>query len=420
MPDAWLTIFIRIGVAALGGLAVGIEREWSVSRGQHVPHFAGVRTFLLLSVLGALSALLTQAGLALASAALIAAAAALVVTGYLLTSRKGQDVGGTTEVAGLLVLTGGLFAGLGNLTLASGLFALMTLVLIEKGRLHRFVSRIQSAELVAAARFAVLALVVFPLLPAGPLGPAPGIRPQELWALVLVFSGLSFAGFLALRLLGGHRGYYAVGLLGGLVSSTAVTLNFSRESRQQPELGRALALGVVAACGMLPLRTLLLITLLNPPVGQRAALYLLPPALAGMIAAWWLNATHRHPSTGRARTPRNPLRFVVALQMVLAFQAVFYAVEWVQRKFGSTGLLSSSALLGLTDVDALIYSMVRLGGAQTHADIAAKALAVGVLSNTVFKGGIALGIGRRGFRGLAAAGLLAIGTASLAALLLVP
>ena len=421
MPDTWLTIFVRLGVAALGGLAVGIEREWSVSREQHVPHFAGVRTFLLLAVLGALSALLTQAGLALASAAIIAAAAALVVIGYVLTSRKGKDVGGTTEVAGLLVLAGGLFAGLGNLTLASGLFAVMTLVLIEKGRLHRFVTRIRSEELVAAARFAVLALVVFPLLPAGPLGPAPGVRPQQLWALVLVFSGLSFAGFLALRLIGGHRGYHVVGLLGGLVSSTAVTLNFSRESRQQPGLSRSLGLGGIAACGIMPLRTLLLIFLLNPPVGQQATLYLVPPALAGLAVAWWLNAAHHHhPSTDRARTPSNPLCFVVALQMVLVFQAVFYAVEWIQRMFGSTGLLGSSALLGLTDVDALTYSMVQLGGAQTQADIAAKALAIGVLSNTLFKSWIVLGIGRRGFRGIAAAGLLAIGTASLAALLLVP
>lgn len=420
MPDSWLTIFIRLGVAALGGLAVGIEREWSVSRGQHVPHFAGVRTFLLLAVLGAMGALLTQAGLAWASAALIAAAAALVVIGYLLTSKKGQDVGGTTEVAGLLVLTGGLFAGLGNLTLASGLFAVMTLVLIEKGRLHRFVSRIQSVELVAAARFAVLALVVFPLLPEGPLGPAPGIRPQHLWALVLVFSGLSFAGFLALRLIGGHRGYYAVGLLGGLVSSTTVTLNFSRESRRQPELGRALALGVVAACSMMPLRTLLLILALNPPVGRHTAPYLLPPALAGLGVAWWLNATHRHPSTGRASTPDNPLRFLSAIQMVLAFQAVLYALDWVQGRFGAHGLLGSAALLGLTDVDALTYSMVQLGGAQTAPEIAAKALAIGVLSNTLFKGGVALGLGRRGFRTIAAAGLAAIGAASLAALLLIP
>jgi len=420
MPDDWLTICVRVGVAVLGGLAVGIEREWSlVHGGRHEPHFAGVRTFLLLAVLGALSALLSQAGLWLAGTVLIIAAAALTVLGYVLTSRRG-DVGGTTEVAGLLVLAGGLFAGMGHLTLASGLFAVMTLVLIEKSRLHQFVSRIQSQELVAAVRFAVLALVVFPLLPKGPLGPAPGVRPQELWALVLVFSALSFAGFLALRLIGGHRGYLIVGLLGGLVSSTAVTLNFSRESRQQPELDRALGLGVIAACGMMPLRTLLLILLLNPSVGQRAIAYLLPPALIGLGVALWLNLQRHAPKASRSRTPSNPLRFVVAIQMVLAFQVVFYLVEWMQRTFGAQGLLSSAALLGLTDVDALTYSMVQLGGAQTPAGMAAQVLAIGVLSNTLFKCGIALTIGRRAFRGVVTAGLLAIGAASLAALLLVP
>ena len=420
MPDDWLTMCVRLGVAVLGGLAVGIEREWSIVHGRHEPHFAGVRTFLLLAVLGALSALLSQSGLWLAGAVLIIAAAALTVLGYVLTSRRGDDVGGTTEVAGLLVLAGGLFAGLGHLTLASGLFAVTTLVLIEKSRLHQFVSRIQSQELLAAVRFAVLALVVFPLLPEGPLGPPPGVRPRELWALVLVFSALSFAGFLALRLIGGHRGYLIVGLLGGLVSSTAVTLNFSRESRQQPELGRALGLGVIAACGMMPLRTLVLILLLNPAVGQRVIAYLLPPALIGLGVALWLNAQRHTPRASRSSTPTNPLRFIVAIQMVLAFQVVFYLVEWMQRNFGAQGLLSSAALLGLTDVDALTYSMVKLGGGQTLPSMAAQVLAVGVLSNTLFKLGIALTIGRRAFRGVATVGLLAIGAAALAALLLAP
>jgi len=418
MSEEWLAVWIRIGVGALGGLAVGIEREWAIVKGQHEPHFAGVRTFLLLGALGALSALLAQSGLWLAGAVLIIAAATLTVLGYFLTSRRG-DVGGTTEVAGLLVLAGGLFAGLGKLALASSVFALLTLVLVEKSRLHRFVSRIQSTELLAAVRFAVLALVVFPLLPEGPLGPAPGVQPRELWALVLAFSGLSFAGFLALRLIGGHRGYYVVGLLGGLVSSTAVTLNFSRESRQQPELGRALGLGVVAACSITPLRMLVLMLLLNPSVGQRALLYLLPPALAGLGMAWWLSLQRGTTRTGHVRTPNNPLRFVAAIQMVIAFQAVLYLVDWVQRGFGAHGLMGSAALLGLTDVDAFTYSMIRLGGTATIPDVAAKALTLSVLSNTLFKCGIAVGLGRRGFRGVATAGLLTIGATALATLLLI-
>ncbi|MBI4341510.1 MAG: DUF4010 domain-containing protein [Candidatus Omnitrophica bacterium] len=405
---------IRLGVAALGGLAVGIEREWSVRRGQHAPHFAGARTFLLLGLVGALGAEFTRTGSVAAGAALLLAAAALIVVAYGITSRR-DDVGGTTEVAALIVLAAGVLAGSGRLALASGLFAATALVLIEKGLIHRFVERLQSHELMAAVRFAVLALVIFPLLPTGPFGPAPGFRPRELWALVLAFSGVSFVSFLTLRLVGLHRGYSLVGLLGGLASSTAVTLNFSRESREQPQLGRVLAVGVTAACTVLPLRVMVLISALNPSVGLLTIPYLLPPFAAGLLAS---AATLRRndPQTIKAEMPRNPLRLPSALQMAGAFQVVLYAMAWVGSAFGSSGTLLSAALVGLTDVDPLIYSMVKLGGAAALTSTAAQALAVGVLANTLFKLGMALAIGRGSFRGAASFGLLTQSAAGLAAL----
>jgi len=203
--QASMDLAIRLAVASLGGLAVGIEREWSEKRGKHAPHFAGTRTFLLLGLLGALGAELMQSGLEVAGAALLIAGAAFVVVAYAITSRTGEDVGGTTEVAALVVMAAGALAGMGRLPLASALFAMTTLVLVEKGFFHTFVASIESHELMAAVRFAVLALVIFPLLPEGPFGPVPGFRPRELWALVLLFSGVSFVSFLALRLVGLHR-----------------------------------------------------------------------------------------------------------------------------------------------------------------------------------------------------------------------
>jgi uncharacterized membrane protein (DUF4010 family) len=221
---------LRLGVAALGGLAVGVEREWSSSRGERAPRFAGVRTFLLLGLIGGLAADLHVRGETVAGALLLAAAAALVVAAYVMAARGG-DVDGTTEVAALLVLAVGMLAGLGQLALASALSAATALVLVEKTRIHSLVQAMQPQTLQAGARFAVLALVVLPLLPEGPFGPSPGIRPRELWALVLLFSGLSFAGFIALRLAGPGRGHGVAGLLGGLISSTVVALTFARESR---------------------------------------------------------------------------------------------------------------------------------------------------------------------------------------------
>lgn len=409
-------VVIELAVAALGGLAVGIEREWSVKHGRHRPHFAGSRTFLLLGLTGALGAQLVRGGLSAVGVALLTACAALIVVGYAMTSRSGKDLGGTTEVAALIVLAGGALAGLGQLALASGLFAITTLILAEKSLLHTFVAKLESHELRAAIRFGVLALVIFPLLPLGPFGPEPGFRPRELWLLVLIFSGLSFISFIALRIVGLHRGYGLVGVLGGLISSTALTLNFSRESREQPQLGRVLALGVIAACTVLPVRIVLLTAALNPAVSVHTLLYMLPPFVTGIVIAGVV-MRRRDPQHITAATPRNPLRFAAALQMAAVFQAVLYFMDWMSGRFGSSGILLSAALVGLTDLDALIFSMVKLGGETTMTVVAAQALAVGVVSNTVFKGAAALLLGRGIFKRLTAVGLAAIALAGAAALL---
>lgn len=411
-----IDLIVRMGVAALGGLAVGIEREWSVKRGAHTPHFAGTRTFLLLGLLGALGAGFCSAGLIAAGAALLLAAAALIVVAYAITSRKDNDVGGTTEVAALVVLGAGCLAGVGQLVLSSGLFALTAMVLAEKGAFHGLVERIRTQELLAGVRFAVLALVVFPLLPAGPFGPAPGFSPRDLWVFVLAFSGLSYVSFLLLRLFGANRGFGLAGFLGGLVSSTATTFNFAQESRKQPKLGTVLGAGVIGACTVLPIRVALLSGALNYQVAARVIPYLIPPFLVGLAATGI--ALRRHgPQDTELKILGNPLRFAIALQMAVLFQLVLYIMHWASATFGSQGTLVSAFLTGLTDADALIFSMLKLGVGE-GVDLAARALAVGVLSNTLFKLCLALGIGRGAFRITAAAGLLMLSAASLAGLLL--
>ena len=143
-----------------------------------------------------------------------------------------RDIDGTTEVAALVVMGAGVLGGLGELRLSAALTTLTVLLLVEKPRLHRLVDRIDETTLLAAARVAVMSVVVLPLLPEGSFGPAPGVRPRGLWILVMMFSGMSFAGYVAQRL-AGAAGYPITGLLGGLVSSTSVTLTFARLSRSQ-------------------------------------------------------------------------------------------------------------------------------------------------------------------------------------------
>ncbi|HQR44464.1 MAG TPA: MgtC/SapB family protein [Thermoanaerobaculia bacterium] len=413
-PSPLPEMALRLAVAALAGLAVGIEREWTTQKSARAPRLAGVRTFLLLGVLGGVAAELAQAGLPGAALALAAAAAGLVVVAYASSVRSG-DVDATTEVAALVVVGAGAFAGYGWLALASGLSVATAFVLLEKSRIHDLVYRIRSEELSAGMRFAVLALVVLPLLPEGPFGPDPGVKPRAIWSLVLVFSGLSFASFIALRVAGPAKGYGVSGLLGGLISSTAVTMNFSRESAKSPPLGPVLALGVLAACTVLYLRVLVLSVALNADVGLAALRFVLPPLFAG--AALLLAFLRRF--TGApvaAAEPSNPLRLVSAVTMALAFQAVLYLMHWVQPRFGAEGVLLSAAIVGLTDADALTVSMTTLGRDPSLVPVAARALAVGALSNTLFKLALAAVLGRGSFRRIGLAGLGILVAAGAAAL----
>ncbi|HSB36366.1 MAG TPA: MgtC/SapB family protein [Thermoanaerobaculia bacterium] len=405
---------LRFAVAALGGLAVGIERQWSFKRSERKPRLAGVRTFLLLGLLGAIAAQLHATGFSGAALALALGTAALVAVSYAVSSRDG-DVDATTEVAALLVFGAGALAVFGPVAIASGVSVLTVFVLLEKGRIHELVYSLRTQELSAGARFAVLAVVVLPLLPVGPFGPDPGIRPREIWSLVLLFSGLSFASFIALRVAGPARGYGVAGLLGGLVSSTAVTLNFARESAASPQLGRMLGLGVLAASTIVYVRVLVVTTVLNAPLARGALPLLAPPLLVG-LGALLVSYRSLGAEAVKAAEPRNPLRLTSAIAMALAFQAVLYLIAWVRPTFGARGVLLSSALVGLTDVDALTFSMATLGRDPSALPVAAQSLGVGALANTLFKLGLALSLGRGTFRIAAGLGLLVLALGGAAAL----
>ncbi len=408
----WLSAAPPIAAAALGGLAVGIERQWS---GHAEAHFAGVRTFTLLGGCAGLAGWLWQRGYDVPATVLLAGAVLLVIAAYVAASRR--DIDGTSEMAALLVCGAGFVSGLGGLALASAIIAVTLLMLVEKTRLHDWVRRLNDAELRAGARFAVLAMVVLPLLPEGPFGPFDAVRPRRLWMLVLLFAGLSFVGYIARRAVGARRGATLAGLLGGLVSSTQVTLAHARASRETPRLAAALASGALAASTVLFLRTLVAALVLAPPL----ALALLPlcalPFVAGVLAT--AASARQASAAGPAGEsgPGNPLQLRGALQMALLFQLVLVLVYAAREYFGSAGLLVSAALVGLTDVDAVTVSMVRMLRDGMPAAAAAQAVAIGILSNTLLKLALACLLGAGRFRLVTGAGLAAICTALAVALL---
>jgi uncharacterized membrane protein (DUF4010 family) len=393
-------------IAALGGAAVGLERQWSGHADGPQARFAGIRTFTLLGLVGGLSGRLWADGITMPAAILMAGAVALVAAAYVAGSR--HDIDGTTEAVALVVLAAGMLAGTGSVRVASGISAISVLLLVEKSRLHALVRSIDDVGLRSGVRFAVMALVVLPLLPEGPYGPLGGIRPREIWALVLFFSGLSFGGYLARRLIGPGHGYLATGLLGGLMSSTNVTFTFARASRLEAALDPALAFGTVAANAVLFPRVLAATAILNPQVVlPLARLLALPAVVAAAVAV--VGARSVQPSTASASADGNPLQLRAALQMGLLFQGVLMAVYALREAFGASGVYSSAAVLGLTDVDALTVSMARDVAGAISPQVAATAIAIGVLSNTAMKLGLAVYFGSARFRLIAGSALLLIG-----------
>ncbi len=415
-------------VAALVGLAVGVEREWSGHATGPDARFAGIRTFTLLGALGGFAGWFSQISQQMLAICIIAGALLFVSVAYLTAMRRpGTTADGTTEVAALLVVAMGTAAGLGHRSIASGAAALVVVLLAEKSRLQHTLQRIDAAELRATLQFAVMALVVLPMLPDRAFGPFDAFQPRQLWTVVLIFSGLNFAGYIARKLIGETRGLGVTGLLGGLISSTAVTFTFSRRSRVEPAFAAPLALGVVAACTVLQPRLLVIATVLQPALLTELLPLLLPAFVVGVgvlsVALWRESNTRpltapEHPiATPTANgMPQNPLALTTSLQMAVAFQVVLFIVAWTQARIGSTGVLASAAVLGLTDMDALTLSMTRLAADAAQVHIASIAIGIGVLANTVLKLGVALALGAPAFRLRIAVALGLLGVSGVTAL----
>ena len=404
----WLGVLVAI----LGGAAVGVERQRSGHATGPEARLGGLRTFTLLGTLAGIAGHLIKSGHAIPATLLIGGALALTVAGYVRASKI--DIDATTEVAALVVIGAGVLAGLDQLRLSAVLTTITVLLLAEKPRLHTFVARLDEPTMLAAARFAVMSIVILPLLPEGPFGPAPGIKPRELWMLVLLFSGMSFVGYIAQKL-SGDAGYPLTGLLGGLVSSTSVTLTFARLSKENPSQSAPLATGAVAASTILFFRVAVAVAILDASLLTTLARYLVVPLLAGVAAlalAWRsLGGTKEEPPK-----MTNPLQLRNAIEMAALFLIVLYAVHYVRGWIGDSGLLASGFIVGLTDVDALTMSMTRSVSSGTTIEAACRAILMGVIANSIMKAGIAFAVGNRRFGLQAGLALLAMAAAGAAAL----
>jgi uncharacterized membrane protein (DUF4010 family) len=398
-----LILFYRLGVALVLGLLIGLQREyaWHQESSPERPElFAGARTFALTGLLGATGALMAEVfNAAWLLGVLFVLVGALVTGAYLALARK-ASYGLTSEVALLLTLGAGALCYAGYVRTAAAVGVTTTVVLALKGPTQSFVARLTRQDVYATLTFAVITVIVLPLLPRTPLGPAPFdvLVPYHLWLMVVLISGISFLGYVLMQVVGTARGTGLAGLLGGLVSSTAVTLSFAQRSRHT-EATAPLALGILLAWAVMFARVLMAVAVVHP-----ALLHPLWPPLtvAGLVClaggGWRWRQDRATPSDGTAGALTNPFELRPALTFGLLYAAILLGANLARLTLGEAGLYLSGLVAGLADVDAITLSMAALSRDGLATSFAARTIVLATAANTLVKGGIVLMAGSPALR----------------------
>lgn len=379
-------------ISVLIGALVGVEREKNQSASGHRT-IAGLRTFILLAQFGSLAAWVS---LRLDSQVLFAVALALVgaglISGHVLESRVRPDAPGlSTEFAALTVFLLGGVVIYGHAEVAVALAIVTSAVLAFKQPLHGMVARMATDDIYAVLKLLIASFIVLPLLPNRTIDPLGVLNPYLLWLLVILISGLSLVGYVAVRLLGEAHGTVLTGLAGGLASSTAVTLGFARQSRSDPTStgADALAAGILIAWAMMFVRMIVTIAIVNHALlptllKSFGALTLLTALLAGFF---YLRGLRRREVTADTEVlvVNNPFNLVSAVQFALLFALVLVVVELTRRHAPEGGIYIVSAIAGLTDVNAITLSLAQQANDMTGFQVATFALGLAALANTLVK-----------------------------------
>lgn len=387
-PDQW-SVLARLGIALGLGLLIGIQRGWTLRHAAEGSRFAGIRTFGLLGLAGGLAGVLESASPTTATI-VFAASALLVLSGYARTQPRRGGVSGTASLAALIALACGFLATRGEAQIAAIVAVGTTLLLTLRPQLHHWVAGLTESEVSAIARFALIALVILPLLPDRYLGPYAAWNPRQLWLVVVFVSGFSFAGYIATVRLGATRGTLALAATGAMVSSTAVTTTLATRLRDDHEHAATLISGIAVASAVMLVRVIFLVALIAPVALSTLALVITPAALVSIGAAvWGLLAARRAPSApASTMVLRNPLNFGSALALTGLVMAMALLARWLMTWIGQSGIAIILAVSGIADVDAAIITIGGMPGGVFDARTAGLVVAAPVLANTLFKAAI--------------------------------
>jgi uncharacterized membrane protein (DUF4010 family) len=395
MPD--LLVFIVVS-ACLGAL-IGLIRQWDEQTGQQPGDFAGVRTHTFWAVLGCLGAFASEAHVPYALPIVF-----LLVSAHLIaqavTEHDHTTPGSTSFAGAMLTMFSGALVFWDEMKSAVVVAATTMVMLGLKRPIHDWTRTINARDIRATLQFVAISGVILPLVPDRDMGPFEGFNPFSTWLMVVLISGLGFAGYVAMRIVGERAGILLTGILGGLASSTATALAFSRRSREQPNAADSYALAVVAACTVMLPRVLIATGLVN---ANFAATLIVPFALMavpGVAYALWVGLRKR-PKTDPRDTPElgNPLSLGTAIKFAVLYSLIAFLVKMVRALGWTQSVYPLSFISGLTDMDAISLSIAREQSSEAAAPgLATRAVVLAAVSNTLLKAGMAIAIGSPGLK----------------------
>jgi len=380
-------LMVRIGLILLLGFLVGIERGWSLRKEKESKRPAGIRTFTLIALAGGLWGILSgHIGEILMGFALLGFVL-IILLGYYLQAKDTGSYGLTTEMAAFVTFAVGVAVIKGFITLSVSVTILMVLILSIKPKLHKWVKTIEPREIYSGIVFLIISAVLLPLLPNRGFGPWQVLNPFELWGMVVLIAGISYAGYFSMKYLGGEKGILFTSFTGSLVSSIAVTVTLGRFTREM-ESRDMLTTGVLISTFTALARILLWVIIFNPELFLEVGISILLMIAVTLAAALWVWLNSEKTRKRKQFNLRNPLQFSTAVQFGIVLAVVMLLAEASRQWFGDPGIYGLSMISGMIDIDSITLSLLQMGGETLSQNVAANAVILAAMTNSLIKGAI--------------------------------
>ncbi len=407
-------------IALLLGAIIGTQRGWVMRHGVEGSRVAGIRTFSLVGLLGGLVAVLSQLYTPLLLGFALIALVCLAGVAFVVRQRISEDLSITGIVSLLITFVIGSLAASGQAVLAASAAVITALVLDNKRELHDALQKLQEYELDAALRLLLISIVLLPMLPNQTYGPWNALNPYEIWWMVVLIASISFVGYFAIKIGGERRGILFTSVFAGLSSSTALTLQFSQLSKEQPRISPLLASGILLSCGTMFPRLIVVLTVLNPPLVKLLWPIILSMMVAMYFMAWriWREVDIENIESDNKQ--KNPLALQSAVFFGLVLAMIMLLSHALSDWFGDAGTLILSALSGITDVDAISLALARQSSQTLSLSTAALGIVIAASVNTLVKMGMVVVLGDKSLaRRIAPAMLLSVLTGAAVFVLMV-